>query len=347
MTQTQYPKSKKWLIHTSSWIICVLYFLVVYGLLWWVKVPFETILYDGAISALVITGTSYLIYTSLQFYLPKNKQFWKLFSFAIIFSAISVFCTRFCLLQVFSPEQVVYLTFSMPFRFVINFLVITCIMIINIFWNIQEEYEENKERKAQSERMVRDAELYNLRQQLQPHFLFNSLNSIIALIGSKPQEARSMTFQLSDFLRGTLRKDEKQFILLEDELKHLRLYLDIEKVRFGHRLKTIFDYDESILVSKVPVMIIQPILENAIKFGLYNVTGDVLITIDAYKEENMLFIVITNPFDIDQFENKSGTGFGLSSIQRRLYLLFGRTDLLITNTDNNTFISTLRIPQYD
>lgn len=340
-----YIRSKNWLIHTSSWIICVLYFLVVYGILWWVKVAHDTILYDASVGALVITGTSYLIYSSLQYYLPKNKQFWKLFSIAIIFSIISVFITRFALLQLLPTEKLTYLTFSLPFRFVVNFLVITCIMIINIFWNIQEEYEENKERKEQSERMVRDAELYNLRQQLQPHFLFNSLNSIIALIGSKPEEARNMTFQLSDFLRGTLRKDEKQFISLTDEFKHLKLYLDIEKVRFGHRLKTTFDYDEEILDAKVPVMIIQPLLENAIKFGLYNVTGEVHIGVEAKKEDNMLIIEISNPFEIDQFENKKGTGFGLTSIQRRLYLLFGRTDLLATHAENSTFISTLRIPQ--
>ncbi|WP_228384142.1 sensor histidine kinase [Sphingobacteruim zhuxiongii] len=218
-------------------------------------------------------------------------------------------------------------------------------MIINIFWNIQEELLENKKRKDESEKMVRDAELYNLRQQLQPHFLFNSLNSIIALIGSKPTEARNMVFQLSDFLRGTMRKDERQFSNVEDELNHLKLYLDIEKVRFGHRLSTDFDYTEEVLQAKIPVMILQPLVENAIKFGLYNVTDQVLIKIDLTLTENLLTIRISNPFETDQTEQKKGTGFGLSSIQRRLYLLFGRTDLLQTATEDQNFISTLRIPQ--
>lgn len=347
MSQTRHNASKKWLIHTTSWIICFLYFLVVYGLLWWSKVPYEVRMIDAATGAAIMTGMSYLTYSSLQFYLPRTRQYWKLFSIALIFSSISVVVSRYVLLNFLSVEEASYLTFSLPFRLVVNFLIIVCIMTVNVFWNIQEEYEENKTRKEQSERMMRDAELYNLRQQLQPHFLFNSLNSIIALIGSKPKEARHMTFQLSDFLRGTMRKDEKQFIPLEDELSHLRLYLDIEKVRFGHRLNTTFDYGEDVLAAKVPVMIIQPLVENAIKFGLYNVTGEVNISIAAKKEDHLLLIRITNPFEPDQFDNRKGTGFGLSSIQRRLYLLFSRTDLLQTKTQDNIFISMLKIPQYD
>jgi len=220
-------------------------------------------------------------------------------------------------------------------------------MIINVFWNIQEEYIDNKKRKEESERLVREAELYNLRQQLQPHFLFNSLNSIIALIGIQPELAKKMTFQLSDFLRGTLRKDDTQLIPLSDEIKHLELYLEIEKVRFGHRLNTTFEYDENLLNSKVPAMIVQPLMENAIKHGLYNVTGDVYIKTIITLENQLLSISISNPFDEDQFYNAKGTGFGLSSIQRRLFLLYSRTDLLQIRKNEQQFTATIKIPQHD
>ena len=113
----------------------------------------------------------------------------------------------------------------------------------------------------------------------------------------------------------------------------------------GHRLSTEFDYDESVINGKIPVMILQPLVENAIKFGLYNVTDQVTIRTNIHLENNMLTIQISNPFEQDQPEQKKGTGFGLTSIQRRLYLLFGRTDLLETAVDGSTFISTLRIPQ--
>jgi LytS/YehU family sensor histidine kinase len=97
-----------------------------------------------------------------------------------------------------------------------------------------------KQREHEADKLLREAELASLRQQLQPHFIFNSLNSISALAGSRPEEARKMIQQLSDFLRGTVRKDQQQSVALSEEFKHLELYLEIEKVRFGHRLRTQF-----------------------------------------------------------------------------------------------------------
>ncbi|QBQ40686.1 GHKL domain-containing protein [Sphingobacterium psychroaquaticum] len=339
--------SKNRLVHASSWTICILYFLVSYFLLWWDHRPKAVSPYEPIIGALSITICCYLIYSTLQYYLPRKNQYIKITVICLVLTTVSVGLSLFFLNQFFDNLSLSHFFEVLPYRFIINFLLLLCVTIINIFWNIQEEYEENKKRKEESERILRDAELYNLRQQLQPHFLFNSLNSIIALIGIKPDQARNMTFQLSDFLRGTMRKDDKQLIPLSDEITHLTLYLDIEKVRFGHRLTTTFSLQEEAAKAKVPSMIIQPLLENAIKFGLYNVIGDVEITIDIRLENYMLYITITNPFDSDQFETKKGTGFGLSSIQRRLFLLYGRTDLLDTSIKNNIFTSTLKIPQYD
>jgi len=339
--------SKNRLIHVSTWTICVLYFLISYFLLWWDSKPKAVTPYEPIIGALSTTICCYLIYSTLQYYLPRKNQYIKITAICLVLTVISLGLSIFFLNQFFDGLSLNHFYEILPYRFIINFLLLLCVIIINIFWNIQEEYEENKKRKEESERILRDAELYNLRQQLQPHFLFNSLNSIIALIGIKPDEAKKMTFQLSDFLRGTMRKDDKQLIPLADEIAHLRLYLDIEKVRFGHRLTTNFQVQEEASTARVPSMIIQPLLENAIKFGLYNVIGDVNITINIHLENYILWITITNPYDSDQFETKKGTGFGLSSIQRRLYLIYGRTDLLETSMNENIFTSTLKIPQYD
>ena len=339
--------TKNRLIHVTAWTICILYFAVSYFLLWWDFSPKPVFICEPIIGALSITICCYLIYSTLQFYLPRKNQYLKIILICLVLTLVSIGLSIFFLNQFFDDFSLTHFYHILPYRFIINFLLLLCVTIINVFWNIQEEYEENKKRKEESERILRDAELYNLRQQLQPHFLFNSLNSIIALIGIKPEEARNMTFQLSDFLRGTMRKDDKQLIPLADEMAHLRLYLDIEKVRFGHRLSTTFYVQEDANTAKVPSMIIQPLLENAIKFGLYNVIGEVEINIDIRIENYLLYIAITNPFDSDQFENRKGTGFGLSSIQRRLFLLYGRTDLLETSIQENTFTSTLKIPQYD
>ena len=154
-----------------------------------------------------------------------------------------------------------------------------------------------------------------------------------------------MVQQLSDFLRGTIKKEEKQWVTLQEELQYLQLYLDIEKVRFGNRLATVIEVDESIQQLKLPALLLQPIVENAIKFGLYDTTGETVIRLHAEKVENNLVFRVQNPFDPETSSPKQGTGFGLKSVQRRLYLLFARTDLLTTNAKENIFTTVVKIPQ--
>ena len=175
--------------------------------------------------------------------------------------------------------------------------------------------------------------------------LFNSLNSISALIVSHPEQARKMIQQLSDFLRGNLKKEEQQWVPLSEELQYLELYLDIEKVRFGHRLSTDIRCEDGCLGMRLPPMLLQPIVENAIKFGLYDTTEAVTIAIRARLDGNYVRIEVENPFDPETSRPKKGTGFGLTSIQRRLYLLFARPDLLETRVDNHLFTTIVRIPQ--
>ena len=128
-------------------------------------------------------------------------------------------------------------------------------------------------------------------------------------------------------------------------MEYLQLYLDIEKVRFGYRLRTEILNDDEALALKLPAMLLQPVVENAIKFGLYDTTGEVLITINAKKQDMYLEISVQNPFDPETSQPLKGTGFGLASIQRRLFLLFARSDLLKTQKEDNNFIATILIPQ--
>jgi len=154
-----------------------------------------------------------------------------------------------------------------------------------------------------------------------------------------------MIHQLSDFLRGTLKKDDQLQVSLTEELAHLNLYLDIEKVRFGHRLQTEIVVHADILSFIVPAFLLQPVVENAIKFGLYNTSAGITIKIDVTVEYNILQLRVQNPFD-PEMKAAGGTGFGLSAIKRRLYLLFANTHLLQTDIEaNNLYITTLKIPQ--
>lgn len=239
-----------------------------------------------------------------------------------------------------------FLEKSMPIRFIISLLVLTFLTITNwLLYNLQEQ-KDREQRQNAAEQLVKEAELARLRQQLQPHFLFNSLNSISALAGSKPNEARKMIQQLSDFLRGTLKKDDQQTVSLHEEIEHLKLYLEIEKVRFGHRLQVDVNMEYDNKDVSLPPLLLQPIVENAIKFGLYDTIEDITISISCHLENNYLNIQIKNPFDSDTQQANEGTGFGLSSVQRRLFLLYARNDLMTTEKKNNEFITSLKIPQH-
>jgi Putative regulator of cell autolysis len=341
-----YISSRQRLINISCFIIWIIYAFIQTALLWWFEVDFNLALNDSLVSATLTSLCCYVIANALNHYLPRRKGYFYIVIWGLVLAAISVSLDRW-ILQFIIPDKnyLGQIDLSLPLRFFINALLIAWIAIINILWNIQQEYKENEQRKADAERLAREAELYNLRQQLQPHFLFNSLNSIIALIGRKPEEARNMTFQLSDFLRGTLRKDDQQLIALKDELEHLQLYLSIEKVRFGHRLETLVTYDEECLTKTLPAMIMQPLVENAIKYGLYDTTERVTIEVACSCNNHMLEIQIENPYDSQSNKPRRGTGFGLRGVERRLYLLFGRTDLLETHATTHIFTSIIKIPQ--
>lgn len=206
-----------------------------------------------------------------------------------------------------------------------------------------QEIKERLGRHSNVEGLLKEAELFKLRQQLQPHFLYNSLNSINSLILIDTDKAQEMVGRLSDFLRASVKKDTHEALPIADELLYLEAYLAIESIRFGDRLCITYTHDYT-GDARMPPFLLQPVIENAIKFGLYGNTGKVTISVHIALSENLLTISITNPYD-PLMQPQKGTGFGLAGIQRRLYLLYGRDDLLKTRQENNYFTTTLKIPQ--
>jgi two-component system LytT family sensor kinase len=303
---------------------------------------------DSAIANFLLALACILTSNNLKYYLPQQHRYSYLLALSLLTAGAWLLLIKYLLpFFIITNENGydLFLVKSLPVRFGVAFLVIGCMAMISVIWYGFEDQKSSVQRKTEAEQLSKDAELYKLRQQLQPHFLFNSLNSINALIGSRPQEARTMVHQLSDFLRGTLKREEQQWILFEEELQYLQLYLDIEKVRFGNRLSTAFETEPATLQMKIPAMLLQPLVENAIKFGLYDTTGETVIRITTNVTNNMLNITVQNPYDAETSQPRKGTGFGLHSIQRRLYLLFARNDLLATNAADNIFITTVKVPQ--
>ena len=301
---------------------------------------------DAVVNMILLSAACWLINNNLRYYQPATGSY---VNILIWHAALAAICTLGCRwilpLLISDAPYKQFLINSIFIRAFIVFLAIGWVGMISIIYYSQIDQKENEKRKAEAEKLARDAELYNLRQQLQPHFLFNSLNSINALIGFKPDEARRMIHQLSDFLRGTLKKDDQLQVPLNDELTHLNLYLDIEKVRFGHRLQTEISCDDSSRTALLPSLLLQPIVENAIKFGLYDTTGDVVVSIRAEMEGNFLMLMVQNPYDPQTSRPKQGTGFGLRGVQRRLYLLFARNDLMETHANDNIFTTIIKVPQ--
>jgi two-component system, LytTR family, sensor kinase len=306
---------------------------------------------DSLVTNALLLAACWIISNILRYYLPYSDRYWYILIITIIFSLVANALSKLNLNLILSDRSsAAYLNFlsnSYWIRLGISFLLIACMAVICVLWYTQEEEQENRQRKNDAEKLSREAELYKLRQQLQPHFLFNSLNSISALIGSDPEQARNMIHQLSDFLRATLRKEDDQWVKMEEELQSLELYLEIEKVRFGHRLSTSIEKDEKSGQMLIPPMLLQPIVENAIKFGLYDTTDDVTIRITVSGEHDILKVTVQNPFDPETANPRHGTGFGLNSVKRRLYLLFARTDLVETSSIDHVFTTTINIPKHE
>ncbi len=302
---------------------------------------------DSVISNILLAACSYFISNNMKYYIPRQERYWYIFIVSLTGTFLWILAEQGVMALVLNENDhyadVFFSTLSI--RFGAGFLLISSMSMFSLLWYGQQEQKEVAGRKTEAEQLSKDAELFKLRQQLQPHFLFNSLNSISALTMVDPEKARHMIHQLSDFFRGTLKKDEQQWNSLEEELAHLQLYLDIEKVRFGHRLQTEIICGDETMPCKVPALLLQPVVENAIKFGLYDTTSDVLIKIAVTLEQNILRIIVQNPFDPETALPVKGTGFGLSSIRRRLFLLFARNDLLKTEKENNQFSTILLIPQ--
>jgi two-component system LytT family sensor kinase len=346
MAKAPLSTGKVLLIFISWWAIWALLqasLLIGFGL------STGTAIADSAASNTLVALCCGFISNNMQYYLPKKERYWYILFISLGLSAFILIICKSILVPLLSRlggpiDYGLFFSRSWAVRFDIIFLQVGCMSILSVLWYSSEEEHENRTRRNDAERLAKEAELFKLRQQLAPHFLFNSLNSISALIGSRPEQARRMIQQLSDFLRGNLRKEDQQWVLLSEELQYLELYLEIEKVRFGHRLSTELDYDEACMDRRVPPMLLQPIVENAIKFGLYDTTEPVTISIRASLDGNYIRIEVVNPFDPETSRPKKGVGFGLTSIQRRLYLIFARPDLLETRVDNNLFITTVKIP---
>ena len=209
-----------------------------------------------------------------------------------------------------------------------------------------KELEAKKLTETNLNLLVKESELNVLRSQLNPHFLFNSLNSISSLTLSDPERARDMIIKLSEFLRYALKHGEREKTKLAEEIKNIELYLQIEKIRFGEKL--VFEKEVSGPCDEglIPNMILQPLFENAVKHGVYESTETITISMRCQGDQKGMHIEISNNFDTEQVSRK-GAGIGLNNVRNRLTLIYGRDDLINVEKSGNIFKVRLLLPQPD
>jgi len=175
-------------------------------------------------------------------------------------------------------------------------------------------------------REAQEAQLRALRYQINPHFLFNTLNSLSSLILTQRTDvAERMLMNLSTFFRATLSADPTADISLEEEIKLQRLYLDIEQIRFPERLTVEVDVPEALRSARVPVLILQPVVENAVKYGVARSRKHVTVRISAYEEAGRLHIKVKDDGEIpvEEDQGEGGTGVGLRNVCDRLTARYG------------------------
>jgi two-component system LytT family sensor kinase len=168
------------------------------------------------------------------------------------------------------------------------------------------------------------AELQLLKMQLQPHFLFNTLHSISSQVFTDPRAAQKMICSLGDLLRLSLAGEDLPEVTLRRELEFLKLYLDIEKMRFQDRLLTKLQISDEVLEAKVPYLLLQPLVENAIKHGVSRRSGSGSVEVAAFRDSGRLRIVVTNDRSTSSaFPVSDGMGIGLENARNRLRILYG------------------------
>jgi len=226
--------------------------------------------------------------------------------------------------------------------FVTGLLLYLLSVSIHYLFVASEASREARRRALEAEVTARDAELQALKAQLNPHFLFNSLNSVASLTATDPDGARDMCIQLGDYLRGTL-KGGSDLQPFGEELAQIRRFLRVESVRYGDRLGVVEEIDDDCLNVAVPPLLLQPLIENALKHGIAELVegGDILITASCAGDR--LTVRVENPVDPD-CTSTPGAGVGLVNIRSRLENVYGDDATLRSSRARNSFVAEIVIP---
>ena len=261
---------------------------------------------------------------------------------AIVINGIWLYLS-YLIIKAIQPDHLSYFFSIFPSRIVNGLLMYGFFLVFFYATNYYRSLRENIKKEEEFKALIRDAELNALRSQINPHFLFNSLNSIASLTISSPEKAREMVVNLSSCMRYSLQHRQEETVSLEQELENIKLYLGIEKLRFEGKLNLEFDIDDHCMQAQIPVMILQPLMENAIKYGVYEASDMVWIRLKCWGDNNYYFLSIENDYESSWRQSK-GEGIGLNNIRNRLELIYGSTGQMKISDNGKNFRVELGLP---
>ena len=308
-----------------------------------------TSLTDSAVFNILFAIIGFNLWYVLRFNLRESQSIFDVIInhliIAVVVIAIWIGIAYFFLYYMYPDEHsyIQFLNDSIPWRAVTGIFYYLLFIMFYYMILYYEDLQDKLKIEGELQTLVKEAELSALKSQINPHFLFNSLNSISSLTISNPDKAQEMVIKLSDFLRYSLSHDKDEKTSLRQEFENIKRYLDIEKIRFGHRLNFSWKVPDYCINFEIPNMILQPLIENSIKHGVYHSTEEVLIELNCEKENGYVIIEITNDYD-PEATKKVGHGIGLSNIRKRLQLIYQRQDLLETIADKLVFKAILKLP---
>lgn len=226
------------------------------------------------------------------------------------------------------------------------------IALLLFFWSIIyflfhyiENYKKAEIENLKWEASINEIELNKLKSQLNPHFMFNAMNSIRALVDENPVKSKDAITQLSNILRNTLQMGKNKVISFQEELKIVNDYLALESVRYEERLKTEVTIHPGSELFQVPPLMIQTLVENGIKHGISKLTAGGILQISTEIKDDKLFVFIRNSGQLVEHKEVE-SGFGLKNTLQRLQLLYGKAaSLKISNENRNTVLTELVIPK--
>lgn len=310
--------------------------------------PVTVAFIDGLTFSLVLGFLGVAVWYVVRYNDPEKSVLFQIFlshfAAAIVFTSLWIFSSGIISKALINDSFYDhYLNDTITER-IIGGLLFYALLVSIYYTYVYSQYNRERQlRETEWQLQIRKTQLSALKSQINPHFLFNTLNSIASLTLINPEKAHGMVIALSDFMRYSLRKQQNDMVTLEVELRNIGLYLQIEKIRFGNNLTYRFDVEDECNHHMIPNLILQPLFENAIKYGVYETSKPVEIILEARKLPEMMEIKVVNDFDPESVPHK-GEGVGLANINDRLKLLYGSSRLLSIEQGEKQFSVTMIIP---